>query len=137
MPTIVEELTGKLGHIETAGNDGALIYPNVQSCVAVAAHAGGTLVGAHVTTGDRRRLGDIRRALENLCPFPTFYLAGHLDRYEDLDAFGPGARMVKAPGIVDVMVKLVGGQVKVFMRPSVGIAGAASEVGFHAVEVSL
>ena len=60
MPTTVTEIRGSMRNIEV---DTELIFPNVQTCLAVVALCGTQLVGAHVTLGDRGRLAAVAAEL--------------------------------------------------------------------------
>ena len=57
----VYELTGSMGGIVEDAAE--LVFPNVQTCVAVVAVVGSRLVGAHVTIADRRRLSQVAEAV--------------------------------------------------------------------------
>ena len=132
MPIAVRELTGRGRGIETAGPDGVLIYPNVLSCIAVAAYGGGALAGAHVTVADHGNLARIRGDLEGIVGgTPTFYIAGPVDDY-DLSHFGDGAHVTRTESGVDIRVKNVGGDIQISKRPA-GAAGDTDETGFRSV----
>lgn len=132
MPVAVRELRGSGEGIETAGADGVLIFPNILSCIAVAAYAGGTLAGAHVTELDQGNLGrvqgDLARAVGGI---PTFYIAGPVDGY-DLSHFGDNAQVTRTESGVDIRVKSVGGEIQISKRPAAS-GGALTEVGFRPV----
>ena len=133
MPVAVRELRRSGAGIETAGADGVLIFPNVLSCIAVAAYAGGTLAGAHVTVADQGDLERIRADLVSAVGggIPTFYIAGPVDGYE-LSHFGDDARVTRTESGVDICMKNVGGDVQTFKR-SAGSGGVLSETGFRPV----
>lgn len=132
MPVAVRELRGSGAGIETAGTDGVLIFPNVLSCIAVAAYAGGALAGAHVTVADQRNLERIRGDLAGAVGgTPTFYIAGPVDGY-DLSHFGDDVQVTRTESGVDIRVKTVGGEIQISKRPA-GSAGVLTETGFRSV----
>jgi hypothetical protein len=133
MPVAVRELRGSGRGIETAGTDGVLIFPNVLSCIAVAAYAGGTLAGAHVTVADQGNLERVREGLVSAVGggTPTFYIAGPVDGYE-LGHFGDDVQVTRTEGGVDIRVKNVGGEIQISKRPA-GSGGDLTETGFRPV----
>jgi hypothetical protein len=132
MPVAVRELRGSGAGIETAGADGVLIFPNVLSCIAVAAYAGGVLAGAHVTIADQGNLERIRGDLANAVgATPTFYIVGPVDGYE-LSHFGDDVQVTRTETGVDIRVRNVGGEIQVSKRPA-GSGGVLSETGFRPV----
>ena len=131
MPVAVRELRGSGAGIEQAGADDVLIFPNVLSCIAVAAYSGGVLAGAHVTVADQGNLGRVREGLENLVGGnPTFYIAGPVDGY-DLSHFGDDVKVTRTESGVDIRVKNVGGDIQISKRPAGG--EALSGAGFRPV----
>ena len=57
----VYEITGSMRNIPV---DTELIFPNIQTCIALTGVAGGNLVGAHATLADRTRMLRIGRAMQ-------------------------------------------------------------------------
>lgn len=123
MATYVHELRGSLSNVE---KDTELIFPNIQSCVAAIARVGGSLVGAHMTIGDRSRVAAVAAAVENKAlarPAEVFLIGPNLGSWD----FGPfkygGAAVVRACdasllGYVDVKATLNGVSVKFGIQPN-------------------
>ena len=70
----VYELTGSMGGIVEDAAE--LVFPNVQTCVAVVAVVGSRLVGAHVTIADRRRLSQVAEAVRRRGVPTEVYVVG-------------------------------------------------------------
>jgi hypothetical protein len=133
MPVAVRELRGSGAGIETAGADGVLIFPNVLSCIAVAAYAGGALAGAHVTVADQGNLARVREGLASAVGgTPTFYIAGPVDGY-DLSHFGDDVQVTRTESGIDICVKSVGGEIEISKR-SAASGGVLTEAGFRPVK---
>ncbi len=59
------ELTGRMSGIVS---DDEIIFPNVQTCVALVAVINGTLVGAHLTLANRRNLAEVAAKIRSGFP---------------------------------------------------------------------
>ena len=122
MPTTVYEITGSMRHIEV---DTELIFPNVQTCLAVVAVCGGQLVGAHVTLGDRARLAAVAAELKRRFGAPNqLYVVGpiHSGGYNvsSFANFGGVPHICNTAGFIDVRAQLIGGAVIFESRPTSG-----------------
>ena len=120
MATKVLEIRGSMKNIEI---DTELIFPNVQTCLAVVALVGPQLVGAHVTLGDRPRLAAVANELRTRFGIPTeLYVVGpiHSGGYNvsSFANFGGIAHICDKPGFIDVRAQLVGGAVTFESRPT-------------------
>ena len=123
MATYVYELRGSLSNVE---RDVELIFPNIQSCMAVIARAGGVLVGAHMTVGDRSRVAAVAQAVEDKARVkPTeVYLIGPNTKDWGFAPFTyDGTATLKvcdatSLGYVDVKASLVGTTVRFGIQPN-------------------
>jgi hypothetical protein len=127
MPTTVREITGLMRNIEV---DTELIFPNVQTCLAVVALCGTQLVGAHVTLGDRERLAKVAAELTSRFGSPNeLYVVGpiHSGGYNvsSFANFGGVPHICNVAGFIDVRAQLIGGAVTFESRPTSGGAWAA------------
>ena len=126
MATRVYELTGSFNNIQT---DTHLIFPNVQTCVAVVGASGGILVGVHATIGDKSRMRGIGERIARLCPgTPTIYVVGPVSGYNlmPLVDYASGVRFYETPQFIDVEAKLDNGALSFGTGP-VG-AGTFTEI---------
>ena len=122
----VYELTGSLSNIVVETD---LLFPNVQTCVAVVAVASGQLVGAHVTLADRGRLLKVAQKLDQLSQgTPTVYVIGPVRGY-NLGPLTDIGRVYfhECPGFIDVSAAIVGGAVK-FGKRATGSTGAFEDI---------
>ena len=122
MATDVYELTGSMRNIEV---DDELIFPNVQTCLALVAVCGGQLVGVHMTIGDRRRTSDVARELTGRFGNPSdLYVVGPISsedyNYSSFANFGGAPHLCNIPGYIDVRARMVGGRVEFAQRPMGG-----------------
>jgi len=127
MPTTVREITGLMRHIEV---DTELIFPNVQTCLAVVALCGTQMVGAHVTLGDRERLAKVAAELTRRFGAPNqIYVVGpiHSGGYNvsSFANFGGVPHICNVAGFIDVRAQLIAGAVTFESRPTSGGAWAA------------
>ncbi len=121
MTTPVYELTGSMANI-VSGDD--LIFPNVQTCVAVACWMGGSFVGVHVTLGDRSRLSAVADAVSHRYGRPSrVYVVGPIFDSYNVSAFanfGCPVSMFGTPGYIDVRASSNGGVPSLATRPTGG-----------------
>jgi len=138
MATYVHELRGFLSNVE---KDTELIFPNIQSCVAAIARIAGTLVGAHMTIGDRSRVAAVVAAVENKAlvrPAEVFLIGPNLSAW-DLSPFKyGGAATVRACdasllGDVDVKATLNGVSVRYGIQPNATNATQKDRNEFQAI----
>ena len=127
MPTTVTEIRGSMHNIEV---DTELIFPNVQTCLAVVALCGPKMVGAHITLGDRKRLAKVAKELISRFGAPNeLYVVGpiHSGGYNvsSFANFGGIAHICDMAGFIDVRAQLIGGAVTFESRPTSGGAWAA------------
>ena len=127
MPTTVSEIRGSMVNIEV---DNELIFPNVQTCLAVVALCGAQLVGAHITLGDRGRLAKVAAEMQRRFGIPNqLYVIGpiHSGGYNvsSFANFGGVAHICDIAGFIDVRAQLLGGTVTFESRPTSGGAWAA------------
>ena len=126
MPTTVTEIRGSMRNIEV---DTELIFPNVQTCLAVVALCGTQLVGAHVTLGDRTRLATVANELRTRFGVPNeIYVVGpiHSGGYNvsSFANFGGVPHICNVAGFIDVRAQLIAGEVTFESRPTAGGAWA-------------
>lgn len=122
MPTNVYEITGRMGNI---GVDTELIFPNVQTCLAVVAQYGAQLVGVHITLADRARLVKVAAEVQQRYGAPNeLYVIGpiHSGGYNvsSFANFGGVAHICDLAGFIDIRAQLIGGAVTFESRPTSG-----------------
>ncbi len=120
------ELTGSLRNIVT---DDDIIFPNVQTCVALIAVINGTLVGAHLTLINRRNLSAVANkiAADHPGAITDLYVVGPVlggpggDYNPSAFAnFGGQIHMCLTqcvPTGIDVRAVMAGGIVRIYRRP--------------------
>lgn len=142
MPTIVHELRGSMSNLE---RDTELIFPNIQTCVAViGVTAGGVLGGAHMTIGDRNRVAAIAVRLRAICgsnPSEVFILGPGLDGWDLTPFKNGGASTVKALdasalGFLDVHAAANGGSVTIGIQPRTGNSPDPQGNNYQAISLS-
>ncbi|MBI1177753.1 hypothetical protein GC207_09980 [bacterium] len=118
----VKELTGSMRGVET---DTELVFPNIQTCVAVVAVVGPTLVGAHITLADRGRLSAVAELIKKQGPVADLYVVGPILGPYNVSSFANfGGRphlcaTPPGPPWIDVRAKLIPGGVQ-FERRNTG-----------------
>lgn len=118
--TPVYELQGNIHN--SIKIDGDLLFPNVQTCVAVVAVNGGSMAGAHVTLADRTRLHEVAAALEAAVGgTPSIYAVGPVDGVYELTGLGGHVHAFNTPGFLEVRAVL-NGSLEFFVRPIDGDA---------------
>jgi hypothetical protein len=127
MAKTVLEIRGSMSNIEV---DTELIFPNVQTCLAVVGLCGTQLVGVHVTLGDRGRLGVVAAELQKRFGNPSdIYVVGpiHSGGYNvsSFANFGGAAHICDMAGHIDVRAQLNAGTVTFESRPRAGGAWTA------------
>ena len=101
-----------------------LVFPNVQTCVAIVAVASGQLIGAHVTLADRGRLLRVAQKMDQLSQgTPTVYVVGPVRGY-NLGPLTDIGRVYfhECPGFIDVSASITGGVLK-FGKRATGAGG--------------
>jgi hypothetical protein len=127
MPTMVYELTGSMRHIEV-GDD--LVFPNVQTCIAVVAVVGGQMVGAHVTVADQGRMSKVAEEVQRRGTVTDLYVVGPISGTPGFDPynvnsfanFGGTVHIYDTPGFIDVRAQMAGGGITFSKRPTGGHA---------------
>jgi hypothetical protein len=118
----VRELSGSMRGVET---DTELVFPNIQTCVAVVAVVGATLVGVHITLADRRRLSEVAELVKKQGTIADLYIVGPVVGPYNTSSFANfGGRphlcaTQPGPPWMDVRARLVGGAVH-FARRDTG-----------------
>jgi hypothetical protein len=119
MATTCYELTGSMTGI---GTDTELVFPNVQTCVAVVAVVGQQLVGAHVTLADRSRLAKVAEKVKEKGMPSDLYAVGPIlsgnYNVSSFANFGGTPHICDTPGFIDVRARLVNGTVLFERRPA-------------------
>ncbi len=118
----VYELRGSMSNIEA---DTELVFPNVQTCVALVLVCGGQLVGVHLTLGDRERLSKVARLVLGRYGTPSdLYVIGPIlgggYNVSGLANFGGRPHVCNTPGFIDVRALYNGGQPTFETRPAGG-----------------
>lgn len=132
--TLALELTGRLNGIVS---DNEIIFPNVQTCVALVAVIHGSLVGAHLTLANRRNLSEVatKIATDHPGPITDLYVVGPVIggpggdyNVSSFANFGGRIHLCLTecvPHGIDVRAVIQGGAVQFFRRPTaVGNYGA-------------
>jgi|GEM_PF-6303478 len=126
MPSIVSELRGSMSNME---RDSELIFPNIQTCVAVVGVMGnGELGGAHMTIADKTRVGAIAIRLRAICgsnPNEVYILGPGLAGWDFSPFKNGGASSVRTLdasglGFLDVHAEASGGSVAIGIQPRTG-----------------
>ena len=116
MPNVYE-LQGSMNNMVVHNN---LVFPNVQTCCAFIGVTPGGLVGAHVTLGDRERLGAVvqRMANDAGAALTELYIVARNYEYNWNVPAGrvPTHLYVHPGGFVDVSADYAGGIVHVGSR---------------------
>jgi hypothetical protein len=117
MASNVYELTGSMSNLVS---DTELVFPNVQTCVAVVAQVGNSLLGAHVTIADRGRLSELGQRFAGNSPSALYVVGPIFGTYNvsSFANFGAPTRVFDTPGYIDVRARVVGATVEVSTRPS-------------------
>jgi hypothetical protein len=133
MGSICYELTGgsNVGGIKT---DTELIFPNVETCVAVVAVDGGSLVGAHVTLYDSKRMNGVAAAIGRTCNsnHPDIYVCGPGNNHNLMALMDVGQVRGKViDGFVDIKASIVGGALQFYTKPQ-----GSSDTQYKAIDMS-
>ncbi len=132
MASTVYEITGSMRNVE---EDDELIFPNVQTCVAVVAVVGGRLVGAHVTLADRARLSKVAEEVRKRGIPSDLYVVGPVTsgsyNLSSFANFGGSPHICDTPGFIDVRARIAGGAVSFERRSGNGPWTAIHASEFH------
>jgi hypothetical protein len=124
MATTVHELTGSMSNI---ARDSELIFPNIQTCVAVVAFGGGgLLVGAHMTIADRSRVEQVAVRVRAKCssnPREIFVVGPSLATWSLNPFKNSGHATLKTLdasklGFFDLRARLDGGTIEFGIQPN-------------------
>jgi hypothetical protein len=109
----VFELTGTISrNIVADANE--LVFPNVQTCVALVAVIGNTMVGAHMTLADIGRVSKVAEEIKKRgAPRDVYVVGPVLPRYNvsSIANFGGRPHLCDTPGFIDVRARIAGGNV--------------------------
>jgi hypothetical protein len=128
MPKNVYELTGLISRNVVV--DDELVFPNVQTCIAVVAVIGGQLVGAHVTLGDRGRLSEVADEIQKRGTPTDVYVVGPILPTYNVNSFanfGGQIHICDTQGFIDVRAVRTGGGVDFYSRDT----GSATWMPIH------
>ncbi|WP_437509572.1 hypothetical protein [Sorangium sp. So ce1099] len=122
MTTTVYELMGSMRNIAV---DDELIFPNVQTCIALVAVAGGQMVGVHVTIADIERMSQVAEAVKRQGTVTDIYVVGPITPMYNVSSFanlGGTLHVHDTPGFIDVRARMVGSTVTFEKRSTAGHA---------------
>ncbi|WP_437624150.1 hypothetical protein [Sorangium sp. So ce1151] len=125
MTTTVYELMGSMRNIAI---DDELIFPNVQTCIALVAVAGGQMVGVHVTIADIERMSQVAEAVKRQGAVTDIYVVGPISPMYNISSFtnfGGTLHVYDTPGFIDVRARMIGSVVTFEQRPTGGHAWQA------------
>jgi hypothetical protein len=125
MPNVYE-LTGSMSNVVVDPYE--LVFPNVQTCLAVIGLSAATMIGAHVTIGDKGRLSQVAAKMVAAAgaPITDVYVVGPSAGYNLMVLTNAGhVRAHQCEGFIDVRARRFGGGLTFEKKPT-----GASDAGY-------